>query len=302
MENSFKSIVDQARSILILLPQKPFFDQVAGGVSLFLALRDEKEVQVSCPSPMIVEFNRIVGVNKISEEVGNKNMIIKFIDYKASDIERVSYDIENSQFRLTIIPKSRILPPEKSQLDVTYSGVSADTVILIGGTNETHFPAISSKDLSVSKLVHLGIKDLSLGNRSFSSFSRPASSVSEVVLTLIKELKDKIDEDIATNLLMGIETATASFSDPSVSAETFAIISELMRGGGKRISTQSVSQLARNYQSFSPQSAMPKANISNQVSSSFSQTPVQNPESQKEEEQPPQDWLRPKIFKGSSVS
>src|SRR3989344_5719320 len=100
MENSFRQIVEESKSILIILPNKPYFDQVAAGLSLFLSLRGSRNTQITSVSPMTVEFNRLIGVNKISQEVGNKNLVIRFTDYKASDIERVSYDIEDGQFKL----------------------------------------------------------------------------------------------------------------------------------------------------------------------------------------------------------
>ena len=99
MDNSFKSLLEEAKSILILLPLRPFFDQVAGGLGLYLALRESKEAAISSPSEMVVEFNRLVGVNKVTNELGNKNLVIKFSDYQATGIERVSYDIENGEFR-----------------------------------------------------------------------------------------------------------------------------------------------------------------------------------------------------------
>lgn len=288
MENSFKNLLDESNSILILLPVKPYFDQVAAGLSLYLALRDKKEVQVFCPTPMIVEFNRLVGVNKVSQEVGNKNLIIKFTDYKANDIERVSYDIEDGQFRLSVIPKPRLNPPAKDQVQVSYSGVAADCIILVGGTNESHFPAISSKDFVGAKLVHIGTKDLSLSaGKGLISFSRPASSVSEVVAGLMSESGLDYDADIATNLLMGIEEGSAKFTDANVGAQTFELAASLIRAGGKR---QPQSSLQRgSYQSTGLPGQMPK------------EPDIRTGEEAKKEE-PPKDWLRPKIYKGTSIS
>lgn len=174
MENSFKSVISKSKSILVLLPTKPYFDQVAAALSIYLVLRNEKDISVYSPAPMTVEFNRLIGVNKISEEMGNKNLVIRFTDYKASDIERVSYDIENSQFRLTVIPKQKITPPTKDQIELTYSGLSSDTVIIVGGANETHFPALSNKDLSSANIVHIGTRDITLAsNKSYVSFRDP---------------------------------------------------------------------------------------------------------------------------------
>lgn len=301
MDNSFKSVIDKSKSVLILLPTKPYFDQVASGLALFLALRESKQVAIACPTPMIVEFNRLIGVNKIAQELGDKNLIIRFVEYKAADIERVSYDIENSQFRLTVIPKQNINPPSKDQVEISYSGISAGTVIIVGGVNEAHFPAISSKDLAGADLVHVGTKDISLSsNKSYVSFSRPASSVSEVVYTLIKESGLKLDEDIATNLLMGIEEGSNKFSDPSISSDTFIAVGELMKLGGKR-SFPPKSFQKDNY----PPGSIPGAisQPSHQSTTSVSQKQNFDEKSDaKDNEQAPKDWLEPKIYKGTSIS
>lgn len=271
MNSSFNSIIESDDSFLILLPKKPFFDQVAAGLGLFLSLRNKKETTISCPSPMVVEFNRLVGVNKISSELGSKNLTIKFSDYDANNIERVSYDIENKEFCLTVIPKPGATSPRKEQIRFSHSGVSADTVLLVGGANENHFPNLASRDLAGMKIVHIGIRALSSSSgKNIISLARPASSVSELVATLIKESGMSLDVDIATNLLMGIEEASDNFSSSEVTANTFEIVAELMRAGGQR-----------RPQVIQTRGAFP-------------------PEEQKKEA--PKDWLEPKIYKGTTIS
>ncbi len=297
MQNSFKSVIDKSKSILILLPTKPFFDQVAAGLSLYLSLRAQKQVQVCCPSPMTVEFNRLVGVNRITMDLGNKNLVIRFTDYKANDIERVSYDIENAQFRLTVIPKQNVNPPSKDQVEFSYSGVSADTVIIVGGANESHFPAITTKEIVGADLVHIGTRDITLShNKSYVSFSRPASSVSEVVYSLIKESNLTADEDVATNLLSGIEEGSSKFTEPGVTHETFAIFAELLKSGGKRMSSQNI--LKRDF----PVGSIPGSYQATQFT--LPPTPILNSKADEpeESEDAPKDWLEPKIYKGTSIS
>lgn len=305
MENSFKSIIDQAKSILILLPTDPLLDDVASGLALFLALRNKTQVQIYSPTPMTVEFNRLVGIDKVTSELGNKNLIIRFLDYKATDIERVSYDIEDGQFKLSVIPKKGILPPKKEQVELSYSGISADCIIMIGGLLESHFPVLSSKELASANVVHIGTKDISFSsNKSYISFSRPASSVSEIVADLIKESGLSLDEDIATNLLMGIEEATNNFADPSVTADTFEVVSLLMRAGGKRFFRQTT--LSESF----PPGAVPGISTKTlmfQNKARVSQKPKLQQTSQEQtpeekQEEAPSDWLRPKIYKGTSVS
>jgi len=283
MDNSFGSIINSANSTLILLPTKPFFDQVAAGLSLYLSLKEKKDASISCPSPMVVEFNRLVGVNKVTQELGNKNLVVRLVDYPAENIERVSYDIENSEFRLTIIPKPGFPSPKKEQANLGYSGVSADTVILIGGANKSHFPAItSSKDLAGAKIIHIGTRALSTSPESgIMSFAKPASSCSEIVANLIKESGFVLDVDIATNLLAGIEDGSNKFSGSEVVADTFQTVADLMRVGGVR------------KQRFSHQ---------NLQKGKFPSGSIPGKKIVEEKKEAPKDWLEPKIYKGTSIS
>ena len=281
MKDSFSSLIDSASSIIVILPKNPYFDQVAAGLGLYLSLRDKKETSIFCPTPMIVEFNRLVGVNKVVSELGNKNLIVKFNDYNPRDIERVSADIENNQFYLTVIPKPQVSAPKKEQIELSYSGVSADCVILVSGKTMEHFSAVLSKDLEGAKLIHIGTRDLPSGSKNIISLARPASSVSEVTASLLKEADYPIDGDIATNFLMGIEQGSKNFSLTDVTYGTFEIFAYLMKVGGRRV----------------PQERdMKKSIFTPQVP-----TVLESIEKEKPKE-PPRDWLEPKIYKGTSVS
>jgi hypothetical protein len=295
MENTLKTIVDQAKSVLILLPTRPYFDQVAAGLSLYLAIRGEKEAAVISASPMTVEFNRLVGVNKITQDLGNKNLIIRFSNYEANNIEKVSYDVENREFRLSIIPKQGVSAPTKEQAEITYSGVSADTIILVGGINETHFPALSSNELAGAKIAHVGFRSLVLSTgRNIISLARSASSASEVTAGLLKESGYKIDGDIATNLVMGIEEGSNKFSSSEVTSETFQIFAELMRAGGQRMAntkSQKVSVPPRVIPGRLPKQP------AQQVPPPREKTQIET-----QKENAPKDWLQPKIYKGTNIS
>lgn len=292
MNNSFKSLIDEAKSVLVLLPSTPNFDEVASGLALYLALRGEKEVNIVCSSPMVVSFNRLVGVNKISTESGNKNLVIKFAGYQAKSIEKVSYDIIAGEFQLTVVPKQGLPSPRQEQIDIKYSGVSADAIILIGGGQQSDFPLADSKDLGGAKLIHLGLTAIQ-GQAEIISFDRPASSISEIVASLIKETGLSLDPDISTNLLMGIEEGSDGLASPEVNADTFTAMSDLMRAGGRRIAKREMPD-PRDF----PAGAIPGRVVQ------FEKEPEPG-ESMKEdidEDSAPQDWFEPKVYKGTSVS
>lgn len=273
MDNPFKTLVDPAKSILILLPKDPNFDQVAAATSFYLALTqtEGKEINIYCPTPMIVEFNKLVGVNKVKNEIGNKNLTISFANYNPQGIEKVSWDIDNGQFKLTIVPKTNVGAPNQDQVIIGYAGVAADLVILVGGKSDEDFPALKGEDLINAKLVHVGISELNISGKNISSLATAGSSVSEVAANLIKNSSYKIDADTATDLLMGIEETTHEFATSGVTADTFGLIADLMRAGGKRISQQAPSPI---------------------IPTGIPGMPSQVPPS----------WTEPKIFKGTSVS
>jgi len=311
MQESYKTIIDSAQSILILIPEKPSFDQVAAALSLYLSLSSDKSVSVVCPVLPTVEYNRLVGVNKITQDVGNKNLVIKFLGYKADDIERVSYDIENREFRLTVIPKPGITAPEKGQVDLSYSGISSDLVILVGGENESNFPALSNQELVGAKIVYIGNKQFTSDkSRNVVSFAGDSASISEMVAYFINETQLKADSDVATNLLMGIEDGTQNFMDGKTNAQTFQLIASLMQLGGKRIGQQQPLRA----QDF-PQGSIPdaKANpvqqatqtqqVAANLNEKTEETPIQaKTDNALDEDNAPKDWFEPKIYKGTSVN
>jgi hypothetical protein len=297
MNESFISLIDSASSILILLPAKPSFDDVASGLSLYLSIHDRKPVSISSPSPIMVGFNRLIGVNKIGGELGNKNLSITFSNYDAGNIEKVSYDIENGQFKLTVVPKNGFVSPQKDQVELSYGGGGADFVILIGGASDSDFPAISQKDLEGARLVHIGTRTLA-SDRGVMSFAKPGSSTSELIANLIKENQLPMDVDCATDLVMGIEEGSSSFASREVTPDTFETFAYLLRSGGQRQPKVKLSPMDFPLGSIPTQpftkSPQPVAQID----------PIAEQIESKEEiiENPPSDWLQPKVYKGTSES
>lgn len=289
MENSFASLISSANEILILLPNKPYLDQVAASLSLYLSLLGTgKKVSVFCPVTMTTEYSRLIAVDKITNDLENHNLTIKFINYEATNVDKVNYDIEGGQFKLIITPKSGFKSPNRDQIDINYSGISSDLTILIGGANDSHFPILTKNEFKNSKLVHVGTRLLEILNNELEilSFAKPASSTSELIAALLTESGFTIDADIATNLLAGIEDQSKNFQNSDVTADTFLVFAELLKLGGKRMS-KIIS--AKNY----PQGSIPTR--------PFNQMTPEEAEKELSQEIPA-SWSEPKIFTGTSLS
>ncbi len=319
MENFYKAISD-ASNVVVVLPTKPTFDQVAAALAIQLSLSKSKGASVYCPIDMTVEFNRLIGVDKISKDLGNKNLVIKLKDYPGEGVERVSADIENGEFYLTIIPKPGNIAPNKDQLEFSYSGLSSDTVILIGGANESHFPIMAKPEMKDTKYVHIGVRELQ-NSRNIMSVGRPASSDSEIAASVILDhnyqsrqqgqpTTQTVDEnalfllnaDVATNLLMGVDEASGGFTRES-NADTFMIVSQLMRAGGTRQVKQEVNPGSYPQGSIPMHSASPVSPVvqSQPVNNVPEQTATsQVPSHEETFDNPPDEWNKPpKVYKGT---
>lgn len=256
-----------AGSVLIVLPKSPNFDQVAAGLSLYLSLTSYgKSTTVACSTPMIVEFNRLVGVNKVTQGLGSKNLTIRFANFRADNIERVSYNIENGEFMLSVIPKPDASAPKVDQVELSYSGVGSDLAILVDFGRKEELGNFSQKqEIFAQKVFLLGTKPAQ-GIAAQELVLPETSCASEVVARIINRLSLPQDSDIAGNLYLGIQAGTGRFSSPRVSAETFELLAQLLRAGAK-------GEVRQEQRGPQPQ--------------------------QEQEEQPPRDWLQPKIYKGN---
>ena len=324
MENSFKTVIENAGSVAIFLPTKAHLDDIASALSLYLALKDSKPVQIVAPSPVTVSFNRLIGIDIITQG-GKKNLVIGFSNYDANSIERVSYDIIDNQFKLTVIPKSGINPPGESQVNISYEGVSADTVILFGGVTDINFPQLATKGLESTKMYHVGTRPLTVDpSRIVYTFAQPMASVSELTFFLLNEAQLQVGTDVATNLLMGIEDATQNYKSPEAGAETFEVTASLIRLGGRRLAGAGIDKSLypagsipqKQVGSISEESKIGTLPVSPADFADFSQESETKKESipipkvqekVKEEESqevlnPPDDWLQPKVYRGTSLN
>lgn len=278
----FKELVEQKRSFLILLAQNPDMDAVASGLSLYLALEGQaKEVSVACPTPMRVEFNRLVGVNKIKEHAGDRNLNISFENYDAAGIEKVSYDIDNGRFNLKVVPKQGYQAPEASQVKLEYGGGAFEVVIVVKAEKRQDLGNFAEGEaLASAQLVLVSNLPMQGFQNPIEAIDPQAASCSEVVFQILENWGWQLSQDLAGNLLMGLFAGTNNFQSPSITADTFSVASRLMQSGARL-----APQVAHQPQQIRPTYPAPSQGVAPQTQSS----------------QPPEDWLQPKVYKGSKL-
>src|SRR3990172_7711599 len=93
----FRTLLEPARQVVILLPQNPHYDAVAAGLALKIALESvDKHLVVACADPMTVEFNRLIGIDAVTTSFGTGNFIIAFAD-QTDVVDKVSYNLDRGE-------------------------------------------------------------------------------------------------------------------------------------------------------------------------------------------------------------
>jgi hypothetical protein len=296
--------LEQAQKILILLPAKPLFDQVAAALSFSLALEESgRNVTVVCPNPMTVEFNHLVGVNRITEKAQGTDLIIS-LNYPVDQVEKVSYNDDGNRPNIVVQPKAGAPALRENQVNFAYAGAGADLVITMGikDVNQISLPGLKFDE---SFLVNIDIDQQNFGFGHLNIVDLEAAALSEVVLGLIVGLGLSLGVDTAQNILTGIWRQTKGLSAPQVGANTYEAVAIALRSGARKPLEEAPA--FRKEPVFAPKPRFEGPEEKKPAPAFVKpQAPAEEKKIAEEKPQPaakpPADWFEPKIFKGTNFS
>jgi hypothetical protein len=232
-----KDTLASAQNILIFLPPKVKNDQLASGLSLFLGIQSlGKNVTILSPEPIGDLGQGLAGKEKITSQMGNQNLQVSF-DYNEDQVDKVSYHIdeETKKFHLIIQPKKSVSPIDASKVEFQYTGASADLIFCVGVRQLEDLDGLYYGFEEVFKdATTVSIHSFETDFGSIKVSTAGSASFAEVIAYLLQEMGTSMSDDIASNLLFGIEEATDSFHSLATTADTFEIVSKLLRLGARR--------------------------------------------------------------------
>lgn len=303
MLDKIKELLAKNESIGIGVGKNPGVDEMAAALSLYLSLiAVGKKVTVACPTGPIVELASLVGINKVKNSFdgeGSGDLTVSF-PYKEGEIEKISYTLEEG--KLNILVKAGENGLSFNEEGIGYKrGRGAPGLIFVVGT-----PRLSDlgkvfdpEALKDSKVINIDYKPENQGFGDIPLIGKNSSSVSELVASFISSIELKIDFDIASNLMAGLISATNNFQNPKTSPLAFETAASLMKKGAIREVKDTKKNVIEEDSFFTPAS-----NAAHAKSPSFSKTTIGTEEKKAEikldEDNPPDDWLAPKIYKGST--
>lgn len=313
-----RNLLPTAKNILIALPAGADIDKLSAGLSLFLTFKAQgKEVSIVCEDTLTVGQSHLIGIDHIQKNVpstGNGGNLTLTLEGVASAngtipaLEKLDWSAENNNLNLVfhVIP-GQIFQP--SRVVPKYQGSGFNSIFVIGAANLDSLGSIYRQNANSFSGVHI----VNIDSQNNSQFGQTnivdnnASSVSEMVAQVLVDLGISVDADTSSNLLTGIFAATNNLTSDKVNADTFQIVANCLKAGGKKPGqAQQAPTQTQLGNLIQPQPIQQTAAIDQ-----FIQPNVVPANTPSPEERPLQEgvvsetvepeWLTPKIFKGSSL-
>lgn len=290
-----REAIEKYNNIAIAVPANPLMDEMAAALGLYLSLSVlGKNISVASPTTPLVEVSNLVGIDKVQNTLGDGtgDLVVSF-PYREGEIEKVSYTRDDNF--LNIVVKAGELGLNFDEQDVRYTrgGASPELLFVIGAERVTDLGNLYDvNNLKDTVVVNIDNKAQNQGYGDILMVSNKLSSISEAVANLIVSLNYRLDVDSAQNLILGIASATNNFQNPNTSSLAFEMAGILMRAGAQR-PTQGV---------LNQRQAPRQDDFIKQTENQIRTEEIERKENitQTTKSSPPDDWLEPKIYKGST--
>ncbi len=312
--NSLEEIADVLKNKatgVIFIPEKYTHDEVGAALGLYLSLlKLGKDVYLACSSKV---DSKLPGAEKFQKSLSVKGESLQIsFPYQEGSVDKIDWRIEDGKFNIIITPMSGFPKLDPSKVSFSYTGGTADYFVILDAPTLSSLGRLYGENKEIFQGVEIINIDRHFTNVRFGSLNyvdTAVSSISEVVLGILRHLGVEIDSDIATNLYAGITAATSNFTAYNTKPETLEAAAFLLRKGAKKsvLSQKPTSSVQSANLTPSPNvkpASVPSVKINKQVLQTAPQKPeVAKPqpshetkEKPAEEKNAPQDWLKPKIF------
>jgi nanoRNase/pAp phosphatase (c-di-AMP/oligoRNAs hydrolase) len=232
--DQFKLKISETNSIVIAMPSDPSEDILAAGLGLFLTLKQTKQnTNIGCSSAPKVGSARIFGIDQITDNLGNQNMIIT-LDFSEEKLEKIDYNTSDGgkKIELHVIPRSGESPPTGDQIHINFAGAKADLVITLGINSLEELGKLYATEkefFDTTPVISISQKSQPDVFATVSVNSPSAASISELTAYLLKQSSMTPESDPATNLLSLMVRQSDHFSSPKTSPESLETAAFLMR-------------------------------------------------------------------------
>ncbi len=202
--NALKAKIQEVNSVLITFAANPNQDSIAAALAFYLSLKSSgKKVAVVASNPVTVRDSHLVGLDKVSTDLGGNNLVIT-LNVPEDRVDKVTSNTEGGHLNLIINPREGADPVTEKDIVFGYTGAVADLIIVIGAADLKDVGSLAEKEVELFSKSTIANVSNQVSNFGAINIADPSSSNSELVTALLKELALPRGVGIANNLMIGI--------------------------------------------------------------------------------------------------
>jgi phosphoesterase RecJ-like protein len=230
-----QELIRQADDILIPLSVRPDEDAVGSAVALKLFLEKiGKRVTILSLDPLPEKVKFLNGTAEVVSELSSGRDFIISLKTEAASAEKLSYNITDGTLNIVVTTKEGSFKPE----DVSFAS-GKPKVDLIIAVDTASLGRLGEVPAKYSELFNGAIPILNIDHHASDDFFGTvnlvdplAASTSEILIGLFEAInRELIDENIATALLMGLLSDTASFQNTNTTPKSLTVAAQLLGFG-----------------------------------------------------------------------
>lgn len=323
--SKIKESLEKHKAIAIVTKQDPSVDEMAGALSLYLSIKQTgKNVSIATPNQPLVEVSSLVGIDEVRTNLGaaDGDLVVSF-PYREGEIEKVSYTRDDNFLNIVVKAGEKGLNFSENDVRFTRGSQVPELLFVIGSPRVSDLGQLfDPQSLKDTVVVNIDNKPDNQGYGDILMVSTRLSSISEAIANLILSVDLKMDLDIAQNLMMGIAVSTNNFQSETASPLAFEMAGILLRQGAirpqaefsrRKLNTEAADfneellqpetfakpQIQRQTQPQRRQQSIEQIQRAIKKQPEIIRKPVNVP-TDDTLQTPPDDWLEPKIYKGST--
>jgi phosphoesterase RecJ-like protein len=238
-KQQINELIKKNKNILIVGNKVVGGDLVGSMLALERVLSKlDKEVTLVLSNPIDENLVFLPGIEKIQKEIAGTRDLILRIDTNKTPLEKISRNDENEFVNLILTPKKN--PITKDNIEFIEGKFKFDLIFVLDTPDVEKIDPIY--DLYTELFFETPIINIDhhLGNDYFGTVNMvdlTATSTSEILVSIIESLglsNGNFDADIATCLLAGIISDTASFKNENTTPKALTISAQMLAAGARQ--------------------------------------------------------------------
>lgn len=235
--SQFFQLVQRSSDILLMTHKKIDGDGLTSTLALYRLLQKlGKNVTAVCEEPVPEVFRFLPITNVLSSFQGEMKEYVVSIAAGENEIQNVRYEIESNKINFIVSSTTNIT---QNHIAITQQAKKCDLIIVLDTPEFSYLGSLYEKNIETFFDTPVVSIDHHVNNTYFGKMNIvdiTASSTSEIIFSLFNgaEYQNFIDEDVATLLLAGIITDTASFQNANTTPRAFFAASSLVHFGARQ--------------------------------------------------------------------